>query len=86
MKVILEQIVKEKFLSAFAKVDIPLYQSGAASSKIREIRKQKFAEKELLKLESRKKEYNLIQLNLLMIIRNLKLMHIKNKLNLIRFI
>tara|TARA_B100000287_G_C20673566_1_gene794332 strand:- start:4736 stop:6097 length:1362 start_codon:yes stop_codon:yes gene_type:complete len=51
---------KREVLSAFAKVDIPLYQSGAASSKIREIRKQKFAEKELLKLESRNLEYNLV--------------------------
>ena len=51
---------KREVLSAFAKVDIPLYQSGAASSKIREIRKQKFAEKELFKLESRNLEYNLV--------------------------
>ena len=44
---------EREVLSAYAKIDIPIYQSGVASSKIRETRKQVFAEKELLKLEKK---------------------------------
>ncbi len=40
---------KREVLSAFAMVDIPLYQSGAASSKIRESKTELFALKQLLK-------------------------------------
>ena len=40
---------KREVLSAFAIVDIPLYQSGAASSKIRESKEELFALKNLLK-------------------------------------
>ena len=40
---------KREVLSAFAIVDIPLYQSGAASSKIRETKNELFALKQLLK-------------------------------------
>ncbi len=43
---------EREVLSAFAKVDIPIYQSGMASSKIREVRKKLFAQQELLKLET----------------------------------
>ena len=50
---------KREVLSAFAKVDIPLYQSGLASSEIRSLRKQATAEIELLKLESKILESNL---------------------------
>ncbi len=51
---------KREVLSAFAKIDIPIYQSGNASSKIREVKKQKFAEMELLKMETKNLEYNLV--------------------------
>ena len=51
---------KREVLSAFAKVDIPIYQSGLASSEIREAKKRKFAEMELLKLEIKKLKSNLI--------------------------
>ncbi len=51
---------EREVLSAYAKIDIPIYQSGAASSKIRETRKQVFAEKELLKLEKKKFDYNIV--------------------------
>ena len=50
---------KREVLSAFAKVDIPIYQSGLASSEIRGLRKQATAEIELLKLESKILESNL---------------------------
>ncbi len=40
---------KREVLSAFAKIDIPLYQSGAASSKIRESKSELFALQQLLK-------------------------------------
>ena len=43
---------EREVLSAFAKVDIPIYQSGIASSKIREARERLFAQQELLKLET----------------------------------
>ncbi len=43
---------EREVLSAFAKVDIPIYQSGMASSKIREAREKLFAQQELLKLET----------------------------------
>ena len=51
---------KREVLSAFAKIDIPIYRSGLASSEIRGIRKQVTAEIELLKLESKILESNLI--------------------------
>ena len=51
---------EREVLSAYAKIDIPIYQSGVASSKIRETRKQVFAEKELLKLEKKKFDYNIV--------------------------
>ncbi len=44
---------KREVLSAFAKIDIPIYRSGLASSEIRGLRKQSSAEIELLKLESK---------------------------------
>lgn len=47
-------------LSAFAKIDIPLYQSGLASSKVRETKKQMSAEQEMLILESKKLDYNIL--------------------------
>ena len=47
-------------MSAFTKVDIPLYQSGAASSKIREFKKKSFALKELLNQTKKEIEYNLV--------------------------
>ena len=50
---------KREVLSAFAKIDIPIYRSGLASSEIRGIRKQATAEIELLKLESKILESNL---------------------------
>ena len=43
---------EREVLSAFAKVDIPIYQSGMASSKIREAKENLFAQQELLKLET----------------------------------
>ena len=43
---------EREVLSAFAKVDIPIYQSGMASSKIREAKEKLFAQQELLKLET----------------------------------
>ena len=43
---------EREVLSAFAKVDIPIYQSGMASSKIREARENLFAQQELLRLET----------------------------------
>ena len=51
---------KREVLSAFAKVDIPIYRSGLASSEIRGIRKQATAQIELLKLESKILESNLV--------------------------
>ncbi len=51
---------KREVLSAFAKIDIPIYRSGLASSEIRGLRKQAKAEIELLKLESKILESNLI--------------------------
>jgi len=51
---------EREVLSAFAKVDIPLYQAGAASSKIRETKKKLFAQKELLKMENQEVEYNVV--------------------------
>ena len=51
---------KKEVLSAFTKVDIPLYQSGAASSKIREFKKKSFALKELLNQTKKEIEYNLV--------------------------
>merc|ERR1711991_442417 len=51
---------KREVLSAFAKIDIPIYRSGLASSEIRGIRKQATAEIELLKLESKSLESNSI--------------------------
>jgi TolC family type I secretion outer membrane protein len=51
---------KREVLSAFAKIDIPIYRSGLASSEIRGIRKQATAEIELLKLEKKNLESNLI--------------------------
>ena len=50
---------KREVLSAFAKIDIPIYRSGLASSEIRGLRKQATAEIELLKLESKILESNL---------------------------
>jgi len=47
-------------LSAITRVDIPLYQSGSASSKIREERKKLFALKELLNQHIKEVEYNLV--------------------------
>ena len=43
---------EREVLSAFAIVDIPIYQSGMASSKIREAKEKLFAQQELLKLET----------------------------------
>ena len=51
---------KREVLSAFAKIDIPLYQSGAASSKIRESNSELFALKELLKQEKEEILFNLV--------------------------
>ncbi len=51
---------KREVLSAFAKIDIPIYRSGLASSEIRTLRKKATAEIELLKLESKILESNLI--------------------------
>ena len=51
---------EREVLSAFAKVDIPLYQAGSAASKIREIKKRLFAQKELLKMEVQETEYNIV--------------------------
>ena len=54
---------EREVLSAFAKVDIPIYQSGLASSKIREAKKMLFSQKELLKLENENLIANLISSN-----------------------
>ena len=54
---------EREVLSAFAKVDIPIYQSGLASSKIREAKKKLFAQKELLRLENENLIANLISSN-----------------------
>ena len=54
---------EREVLSAFAKVDIPLYQSGLASSKIREAKKKLFAQKELLRLENENLVMNLFSAN-----------------------
>ena len=51
---------EREVLSAFAKVDIPLYQSGLASSKIRESKKKLFAQKEFLRLENENLVANLL--------------------------
>ena len=54
---------EREVLSAFAKVDIPLYQSGLASSKIREAKTKLFAQKELLRSEHENLTANLISSN-----------------------
>ena len=46
-------------MSAFASVSIPLYQSGLASSKIRELKKELSSEKEYHKLKMNEFKYNL---------------------------
>lgn len=46
-------------MSAFASVSIPLYQSGLASSKIRELKKELSSEKEFHKLKMNEFKYNL---------------------------
>ncbi|MBF91913.1 MAG: hypothetical protein CMP34_03800 [Rickettsiales bacterium] len=51
---------EREVLSAFTKVDIPLYQSGAASSKIREEKKKLFALKELLSQNMKEIEFNIV--------------------------
>ncbi len=51
---------KREVLSAFAKIDIPLYQSGAASSKIRESKSELFALQQLLKQVQDEVTFNLI--------------------------
>jgi outer membrane protein TolC len=51
---------KREVLSAFATVDIPLYQSGAASSKIRETRSKLLSLKSLSKKIKDEISYNLI--------------------------
>lgn len=50
---------KREVLSAFAVVDIPLYQSGAAASKIREVKSELFAFKQLLKQIKDEVKYNI---------------------------
>ena len=47
-------------MSAFASVSIPLYQSGLASSKIRELKKELSSEKEFHKLKMNEFKYNLV--------------------------
>ncbi|MEL0245848.1 MAG: TolC family protein [Alphaproteobacteria bacterium] len=54
---------EREVLSAFAKVDIPLYQSGLASSEIREAKTKLFAQKELLRSEHENLTANLISSN-----------------------
>lgn len=51
---------KREVLSAFATVDIPLYQSGAASSKIRETRSKLLSLQSLLKKVKDEISYNLV--------------------------
>jgi outer membrane protein TolC len=51
---------KREVLSAFATVDIPLYQSGSASSKIRETRSKLLSQQLLLKKIKDEISYNLI--------------------------
>ena len=51
---------EREVLSAFTKVDIPLYQSGAASSKIRQEKKKLFALKELLNQNIKEVEFNIV--------------------------
>ena len=51
---------KREVLSAFATVDIPLYQSGTASSKIRESKSELFALKQLLRQVQDEIKFNLI--------------------------
>ena len=51
---------KREVLSAFATIDIPLYQSGAASSKIRETRSKLISLQSLLKKIKDEISYNLI--------------------------
>ncbi len=51
---------KREVLSAFAVVDIPLYQSGGASSKIRESKNELFALKQLLRQIQDEIKFNLI--------------------------
>lgn len=51
---------KREVLSAFAKIDIPLYQSGVASSKIRESKSELFALQQLLKQVQDEVTFNLI--------------------------
>ncbi len=46
-------------MSAFASVSIPLYQSGLASSKIRQLKKELSSEKEFHKLKMNEYKYNL---------------------------
>ena len=50
---------KREVLSAFAVIDIPLYQSGAASSKIREVKSQLFALNQLLRQVKEEVEFNI---------------------------
>ena len=50
---------KREVLSAFAIIDIPLYQSGAASSKIREVKSQLFALNQLLRQVKEEIEFNI---------------------------
>lgn len=51
---------KREVLSAFAVVDIPLYQSGGASSKIRESKNELFALKQLLRQIQDEIKFNLV--------------------------
>ncbi len=51
---------EREVLSAYTKVDIPLYQSGVAASKIREEKKKLFALKELLNQKLKQVEFNLV--------------------------
>ena len=76
---------KREVLSAFATVDIPLYQSGAASSKIRETRSKLSSLQSLSKKIKDEVSYNLISQNHYLIILYQKLQLIKNKLNQIIF-
>ena len=50
---------KREVLSAFAIIDIPLYQSGAASSKIREVKNQLFALNQLLRQVKEEIKFNI---------------------------
>ena len=72
---------KREVLSAFAIIDIPLYQSGAASSKIREVKSQLFALNQLLRQVKEEIEFNITSSISSYDILIQKLKHIKNKLN-----